>query len=89
MNFDRTLLDIICCPATQLPLEVMQPNQLDKLNSLINQSKLSTRDNSILTEKLSGALVTQDRKLAYPIRDGIPVLLEESGILLSQLEEKY
>ena len=27
----------------------------------------------------SGRLVTEDRKLAYPIEDGIPVLLDEEA----------
>lgn len=89
MSFDKILLDIICCPVTHLPLELMRQTQLDRLNDLIKQSKIKARDNSFLEEKLSGALVTKDSKLAYPIIDGIPILIKERGILLSQLEEEY
>lgn len=87
MSFDTTLLDIICCPVTRLPLELMPANQLRELNLRISQARIKARDDSLLSEELTDALVTRDGKLAYPIRDGIPVLLEECGIALSQLQE--
>jgi uncharacterized protein YbaR (Trm112 family) len=31
--------------------------------------------------------MTRDGRIAYPIRDGIPILLEDHGILLAQLDE--
>ena len=83
---DAHLLDIICCPVTRLPLQVMSAEMLRALNRRIEQSNLVGRDGSVVTEPLGEALVTRDGKLAYPVRDGIPILLEDSGIVLSQLE---
>jgi uncharacterized protein YbaR (Trm112 family) len=38
-----------------------------------------------LPESLSEALVTRDGRLVYPVRAGIPVLLEEESIDWQQL----
>ena len=87
MSINAELLDIICCPATRLPLRVMPAEQVQALNRRIEDGILVGRDGKQLSEPLTEALVTRDGKLAYPVSDGIPVLLEDSGIVLSQLED--
>ena len=87
MSINAELLDIICCPATRLPLRVMPAEQVQALNGRIEEGTLVGRDGEPLSEPLTEALVTRDGKLAYPVRDGIPVLLEDSGIVLSQIED--
>ena len=87
MSIDADLLDIICCPATRLPLSVMPAERIEALNRRIGEGTLVGRDGGKLTEPLTDALVTRDGKLAYPVRDGIPVLLEDSGIVMSQLDD--
>ncbi len=86
MSFDSALLDIICCPVTQLPLEFLPDNKLARLNELIEAHRITNRDNIVIETPLEQALVTRDGRLAYPIREGIPVLLEEQGILLAQID---
>jgi uncharacterized protein YbaR (Trm112 family) len=85
LGFDKALLDIICCPVTHVPLELMADGNLQHLNSLIAAKRIKTCADELVTETLQEALVTRDGRTAYPVRDGIPVLLEEQGILLSQL----
>ena len=41
---------------------------------------------TVLVDELHEALITRDGKFAYPIENGIPILLEGHGIALSQLE---
>ena len=86
MSIDPKLLDIICCPVTRVPMEVMPDAKLHEINQRIRESKLVSRDGTVLTTELREALITRDGKLAYPVEDGIPVLLEDHGIVLSQLE---
>ena len=88
MSIDADLLDIICCPVTRLPLQLLSAERLQALNRRIKEGGLVGRDGEQLTEPLTEALVTRDGKLAYPVRDGIPVLLEDCGIVLSQLENE-
>jgi uncharacterized protein YbaR (Trm112 family) len=87
MSFDHRLLDIICCPATHLPLKLMPEAKLAQLNARIAAGRLKHRDDSLVTESLEQALMTDDERLAYPIRDDIPLLLEDQGIVIAQADE--
>ncbi len=87
MTFDPALLDIIVCPVTRLPLQVMPANRTERANASIEAHKLRNRGGHVVTETAPQWLQTRDGKLAYPVRDGIPVLLEDEGVELSQLAE--
>ena len=82
---DKRLLDIVCCPVTKLPLQLLDGDRLMRLNSAITAGQLRNRSALALPETLSEALVTRDGRLVYPVRDGIPVLLEEESIDWQQL----
>ena len=82
---DRKLLDILACPATRQPLSLLEARGLDALNAAIGAGTVRRMDDTPQAEPLREALVTRDRKLAYRIDDGIPVLLVEDGIATGQV----
>ena len=84
---DKKLLDIVCCPVTRLPLQLLDGTRLARLNSAIESGTVHVRSENLLDEKLIEALVTRDGRLVYPVREGIPILLEEESIDWKQLGE--
>lgn len=83
---DRKLLDIVCCPLTKLPLQVLEAERLSRLNASIDAGSIRNRGEIAVTGRLAEALVTRDGRLVYPIRDGIPILLSEESIDWKQVE---
>ncbi len=83
---DKRLLGILCCPITHKGLAPARGDLLKKVNASIAARRLANREGETLSEALGEALVTDDGKLLYPVRDGIPVLLESESIGLEQLD---
>lgn len=84
---DRKLLDILACPATRQPLAPLERRGLDALNAAIAGGAIRREDGSPQAEPLREALVTRDRKRAYRVDDGIPVLLVEESIATGQVAD--
>ena len=83
---DRKLLDILACPATRMPLAMLEASGLEALNRAIANGGVHLNDESVQASPLREALVTRDRKTVYRIDDGIPVLLAEDSLATAQAE---
>ena len=84
---DRKLLEILACPATRQPLALLDARGLAALNGAIAGGGIQRADGTPQRAPVKEALVTRDRKLAYRIEDGIPVLLAEEAIALGQIPD--
>ena len=80
------MLEILCCPVTRTSLEFLPERELALLNERIAAGRIKNRDEAVVAELMAEALVTRTGKLVYPIRDGVPVLLEDQAMPLQQLE---
>jgi len=83
---DKRLLTILRCPVSHKGLAIARTDMLARVNAAIEAGSLANRDGSVLSEPLGEALVTDDKKLVYPVANGIPVLLEGESISLDQVE---
>ncbi|RPH79381.1 MAG: hypothetical protein EHM80_08025 [Nitrospiraceae bacterium] len=82
VNIDKDLLAILCCPDTKQEVSLADEVLIAKLNEAVSRGQLKNRANKPITEPLDGGLIRADQKMLYPIREDIPVMLIEEGILL-------
>lgn len=82
---DKDLLAILCCPETKLDVSLADEALISKVNDAVSRGALKNRAQKPVTELLDGGLIRSDRKVLYPIREDIPVMLIEEGIPLEQI----
>ncbi len=84
---DRKLLDILVCPDSKQPLHLLSKPELAAINQAIDAGTVKRGDDSIEKNTWSDGLISRDRKIAYRINDGIPVLLIDESIATIQIAE--
>ena len=84
-TIDKDLLAILCCPETKQDVSLVDSHTLERLNAGIEQGELQNKAGQPVKEKLDGGLIRQDRKIVYPIRDQIPIMLIEEGIPVEEI----
>jgi uncharacterized protein YbaR (Trm112 family) len=85
VNIDKDLLAILCCPDTKQDVSLADEALIAKLNEAVSLGELKNKASKPVTEPLDGGLIRSDRKMLYPIREDIPVMLIEEGIPLEEL----
>ena len=79
---DPDLLKIMCCPESHQPLAAAELAVVEKINQQIATGQLQNRAGRTVVEKIDGGLIRADKKLLYPIRHEIPIMLIDEAIPL-------
>ena len=82
VNLDKDLLAILCCPETKQDVALADQSLVDRLNQRIEKGELKNKAGQTVSDKLDGGLIRTDKKILYPVREDIPVMLIEEGIPL-------
>jgi len=82
---DAELLALLVCPATHQDVALASPGEIALLNEAIRQGQVRTAGGIPVDQPVEGALIRADRSIAYPIRDGIPVMLVAEGLVIPLL----
>jgi ubiquinone/menaquinone biosynthesis C-methylase UbiE len=74
--------NLLKCPVSGEPLRPMVISELCSVNSEIRRCNLSRLDGAPVMHEMEGGYTTQSKRLAYPVREGIIVLLSNLAIVL-------
>jgi uncharacterized protein YbaR (Trm112 family) len=81
------LLAILRCPDNQSRLSQAPDDTVRRINAAIRDGRITNRAGKQPEDQLDGGLVREDGAYLYPIIDGIPVLLRDDAIPLSQIND--
>jgi len=85
MPVSPDLVQILCCPETKVPVEIVGAERLAQLNAAIATGSVAYADGSTVDEPLQEALATVDGRTVYRVDDGIPVMLVDRAIPSAQI----
>jgi uncharacterized protein YbaR (Trm112 family) len=84
-ELDKDLLEILACPETKEPVMLADAALVARVNAAVQAGKVKSRDGQPVTHPLDAALLRKDRKVLYPIRGGIPIMLIDESILVDSI----
>jgi uncharacterized protein YbaR (Trm112 family) len=79
---DSGLLEILRCPETRSPVVPSTPEETAAFNRAIAAGQVKNRAGQPVAEAVECLLICADRKVAYAVRDTIPLMLMEEAIAL-------
>ncbi len=83
MTIDPELLRILICPRTHKPLREASAEELKEVNGKIEAGTAVTYSGESVSLRVVEGLVPEGEPVLYPIQEGIPVLLVNEAIGLS------
>jgi uncharacterized protein YbaR (Trm112 family) len=84
MGIANELLSILVCPRTGKKLSEASGKKLDGLLRQVKSQELApSGDVDWTADEVTSLLLTEDRKGAYPVIDGVAVLLPGSYLIIS------
>ena len=85
MPIQKELLEVLVCPVTKQPLQLLSDEQLAKLNQQIAKGAIQNVGGADVEAVFEEGLITVDSKTIYRIDDGIPIMLAEEGVATDQI----
>ena len=82
---DPELLEILVCPETRQPVHEADAGLVSRLNAAIAAGRVTNRAGEPVREAVEGGLVREDGRVVYPVREGIPIMLVDEAIGVSDL----
>ena len=76
------LLEILVCPEDKSKVTPAPAEKLAEVNAKIAAGSCLQRDGKKVTTAIDGLLIRADGKYGYAIRDTIPIMLIDEGIVL-------
>ena len=76
------VMALLCCPQTRQPLAVASREVIARLEALRMAGELRDQSGNPCAEPIVAGLVRADGQRFFPIRGGIPVLLDSESVAL-------
>ena len=87
MALDPRFLSILCCPVSKRALKPLSRARLAFVNDAMRAGNVQNVAGTVLNTIVADALISDDDKVIYRIDDGVPVLLPEEGIGITQFTD--
>ncbi len=84
-ELDKDLLEILACPETKEPVALADAALVARVNAAIEAGRVKSRDGQAVSRPMDAALLRRDRKVLYPVRGGIPIMLIDESILVDSI----
>lgn len=79
------LLEILVCPETHQRVTLAPAGLVARLAELQGKGELKNRAGVVPAGPFQAALVREDGKVAYPVHDGVPLMLVDEAVALDQV----